>query len=105
MIRNSDASHMQISVRDSWTVAQKPDFTGMGVFVARIATLISIKSGIAASLVRKPMITNPPHTMSSTPPEGRRVVVLGIPILMNRHAERVRKQKFLDSFREEHPPH
>src|ERR1022692_669770 len=73
--------------------AQKPDFASMGIFVVRIATLISISRGRAASRVSNPSIKSEPQTISTTPTKGAENCGAGMPILINRPTPRAAGNK------------
>ncbi len=82
--RKRAPSHMQISVRDSCVVDQKPDFASIGIFVVRIATEMSMSRGIAARRVKRPRITRPPQAISTAPTNGAKKCGAGMPIFTNR---------------------
>ena len=84
---------MQISVRDSYMVAQKPDFASIGTFVVRIATLMSIYNGIAVRLASSPAISIAPPTISTIPTSGAKNRGSGIPMLAKRPAPAQRERE------------
>lgn len=83
MSRNTDPRIMHRSVLPSWDMDQNPFFIKIGIFVVVIATIMFMTSGMAASLVKRPITTRRPHDISTTPTKGAVISGNGIPILMN----------------------
>ena len=95
---------MLTSARASCKVLQNPFLAKVTILVEYSATTISIRRGTAESRVRRPINNKARHTQFHYADEwSHDVWPRNADFHETPRAKRIRKQKFLNTFRQEHP--